>query len=92
MVKVYDVLNNFDFEEIERVILLIKVLLFCWISGKYHEAESIINGSFCDCVELDTVAYNTCIKSMLEAGKMKYYLSFLILFTYIFQVSQYIIG
>ncbi|KAJ4731675.1 Pentatricopeptide repeat-containing protein [Rhynchospora pubera] len=39
-------------------------------SWKYYEAETIIYGSFRDCVELDTVAYNTCIKSMLEAGKL----------------------
>lgn len=79
------VLNNFDFEKLNGSFFIITVLLFCWISGKYHEAESIINGSFCDRVELDTVAYNTCIKSMLEAGKMKYYLSLLLLLTYIFK-------
>lgn len=85
MVKAYIVLKKCDFEEIVWVIfIVVKVLLFCWISGRYHEAESIIYGSFCDCVELDTVAYNTCIKSMLEAGALKFYLS-LLLFTYIYK-------
>jgi len=36
--------------------------------GKYQEAECIIDDSFHGNVELDTVAYNTYIKSMLDSG------------------------
>jgi hypothetical protein len=68
----------------------IKVLIICWISGQYQEAESIIYGSFRDCVELDTVAYNTCIKSMLEAGALKYYSFILSLFTYRFLCTSFV--
>ena len=36
--------------------------------GKFQEAENIIHGCFVGEVELDTVVYNTFIKSMLESG------------------------
>lgn len=38
------------------------------VIGKHQEAENIIHNSFQGDVELDTVAYNTYIKAMLEAG------------------------
>lgn len=37
-------------------------------AGKHQEAEDIIIESFKRSFELDTVAYNTFIKAMLEAG------------------------
>lgn len=39
----------------------------CFV-GKHREAEFIIRKSLEDSFELDTVAYNTFIKAMLEAG------------------------
>ncbi|KAL6972238.1 hypothetical protein U1Q18_031926 [Sarracenia purpurea var. burkii] len=39
-------------------------------SGKHREAEDVIHSSFRDNMDLDTVAYNTFIKAMLEAGKL----------------------
>jgi hypothetical protein len=36
--------------------------------GKFQEVENIIHGCFRDEVQLDTVLYNTFIKSMLESG------------------------
>lgn len=36
--------------------------------GKHQEAENFIHSSLKDNLELDTVAYNTFIKAMLEAG------------------------
>ena len=38
-------------------------------AGKHEQAEIIIHNSFQDNLDLDTVAYNTCIKAMLGAGK-----------------------
>jgi hypothetical protein len=38
------------------------------LPGKFQEAENIIYGCFACEVELDTVVYNTFIKSMLESG------------------------
>nr|CAB3469239.1 unnamed protein product [Digitaria exilis] len=38
--------------------------------GKFEEVENIIQGCFCDEVELDTVLYNTFIKSMLESASV----------------------
>ncbi|KAF7080755.1 hypothetical protein CFC21_084778 [Triticum aestivum] len=38
--------------------------------GKFQEVENIIHGCFHGEVELDTVVYNTFIKSMLESGKL----------------------
>lgn len=37
-------------------------------SGKHQEAENIVQRSLEENLELDTVAYNTFIKAMLEAG------------------------
>lgn len=37
-------------------------------SGKHQEAEKIISRILEENLDLDTVAYNTFIKSMLEAG------------------------
>lgn len=37
-------------------------------AGKYFQAEEVIRHSFQDNLELDTVAYNTCIQAMSEAG------------------------
>ncbi|XP_042378129.1 pentatricopeptide repeat-containing protein At5g27270-like [Zingiber officinale] len=42
----------------------------CTKNRKYQEAERIIEYNFTRDVELDTVAYNTFIKAMLEAGKL----------------------
>lgn len=36
--------------------------------GKFREAEDVIHNCFRAGLELDTVAYNTFIKAMLEAG------------------------
>jgi hypothetical protein len=36
--------------------------------GKFQEVENIIHSCFQDEVQLDTVLYNTFIKSMLESG------------------------
>ncbi|WVZ82897.1 hypothetical protein U9M48_030104 [Paspalum notatum var. saurae] len=38
--------------------------------GKFQEVQNIIHGCFHDEVPLDTVLYNTFMKSMLEAGKL----------------------
>ncbi|XP_025813876.1 pentatricopeptide repeat-containing protein At5g27270 isoform X2 [Panicum hallii] len=38
--------------------------------GKFQEVENIIHSCFRDEVQLDTVLYNTFIKSMLESGKL----------------------
>ncbi|KAL7145979.1 hypothetical protein ABFS83_06G010300 [Erythranthe nasuta] len=44
--------------------------------GKYcKEAAEVIHNSFSENLELDTVAYNTCIKAMLEAGKLRFAVS-----------------
>ncbi|WVZ24615.1 hypothetical protein V8G54_003159 [Vigna mungo] len=40
--------------------------------GKHLEAENFIYSSLKDNLELDTVAYNTFIKAMLEAGKLQF--------------------
>lgn len=37
-------------------------------TGKHQEAENIVRKSLKGSLELDTVAYNTFIKAMLEAG------------------------
>lgn len=37
-------------------------------AGRYTEAEAIIHNSLRANLELDTVAYNTFIKAMLQAG------------------------
>lgn len=36
--------------------------------GNYREAENVIRNSLEDSLKLDTVAYNTFIKAMLDAG------------------------
>lgn len=41
--------------------------LFVYL-GKYQEAECIIDDSFHGNMVLDTVAYNTYIKAMLDSG------------------------
>lgn len=42
-----------------------------WLyTAKHTHAEDVIHNSFRDHLELDTVAYNTFIKAMLEAGKI----------------------
>jgi len=38
--------------------------------GKFQEVENIVHSCFRDEVQLDTVLYNTFIKSMLESGKL----------------------
>uniref|UniRef100_A0ACD5XWL2 Uncharacterized protein n=1 Tax=Avena sativa TaxID=4498 RepID=A0ACD5XWL2_AVESA len=38
--------------------------------GRFQEAEDVIQGCFHGEVELDTVVYNTFMKSMLESGKL----------------------
>jgi hypothetical protein len=40
-----------------------------FFSGKHQEAENIISRSLEENLKLDTVAYNTFIKSMLKAGR-----------------------
>lgn len=37
-------------------------------SGKYREAENVIRDNLINNLELDTVAYNSFIKAMLDAG------------------------
>ncbi|PQM41223.1 pentatricopeptide repeat-containing protein [Prunus yedoensis var. nudiflora] len=41
-------------------------------SGEHREAENVIRKSLEHHVELDTVAYNTFIKAMLEAGRLRF--------------------
>jgi len=51
----------------------INFLLVClsfYGAGKFQDAECIIQDSFQSEVALDTVAYNTYIKSMLESGQV----------------------
>lgn len=47
------------------------------LPGKFQEAENIIHCCFNGEVELDTVAYNTFIKSMLESGLDKHLFLFI---------------
>ncbi len=46
-------------------------------AGKHREAENIIRESLEGSSELDTVAYNTFIKAMLESGIYKSFKLFL---------------
>lgn len=48
------------------IVLLDVVGIQC--AGRYAEAEDIIHNSLRANLELDTVAYNTFIKALLEAG------------------------
>ena len=45
-------------------------MIWSFILGMHREAEDVINRSFRDNVVLDTIAYNTFIKAMLEAGSL----------------------
>ncbi|KAL8167001.1 hypothetical protein V2J09_008500 [Rumex salicifolius] len=42
------------------------------IKYKYHEAEYVINSCFNNNQQLDTIAYNTFVKAMMEAGKLHF--------------------
>ncbi|XP_057472012.1 pentatricopeptide repeat-containing protein At5g27270 isoform X5 [Actinidia eriantha] len=39
--------------------------------GKYREAENVIHSSIRNNLDLDTVAYNTFLKALLQAGKLR---------------------
>lgn len=44
------------------------IILLQSFAGRYREEEEVVHNSFNENLELDTVAYNTCINAMLEAG------------------------
>ena len=56
------------------------------LPGKFQEVENIIHGCFHGEVELDTVVYNTFIKSMLESGLDKHLFLFIRWASKIFRV------
>ncbi|GKD20784.1 pentatricopeptide repeat-containing protein [Tanacetum coccineum] len=49
--------------------MLVNALTSC---GKHREARNVINDCFCKNIEVDTVAYNTFIKAILDAGRLNF--------------------
>ncbi|KAL4566997.1 hypothetical protein LXL04_022567 [Taraxacum kok-saghyz] len=57
-----------DFGDV-AISMLVNALTTC---GKHREAGNVINDCFLKNMELDTVAYNTFIKAMLDAGRLNF--------------------
>lgn len=70
-----------------ETVILFKSLIYTGLdynrnsfSGKYRDAENVIRDNLINNLELDTVAYNSFIKAMLDAGWHIYFFIVYLLF------------